>query len=129
MQAIFCYWDAISRNIVIAHSLKSLKDVPMRRPDTHFVRVLSRLMSKNILKALITELYTIKVDICHPGAISHDKSDRPFCKKSPGRPYETSCYIFVTVLSRITSPNLPKTLNHIQYRLLFVTGGNITQYK
>ena len=81
MQAIFCYWDAISRNIVIAHSLKSLKDVPMRRPDTHFVRVLSRLMSKNILKALITELYTIKVDICHPGAISLDKSYRPCCKK------------------------------------------------
>ena len=101
MQAIFCYWDAISRNIVIAHSLKSLKDVPMRRPDTHFVRVLSRLMSKNILKALITELYTIKVDICHPGAISHDKSNRPCCKKSPGRPYETSCYIFVTVVTEL----------------------------
>ena len=69
--------------------------------------------------------YTVLLD--HP--VSLDKSDRPFCKKSPGRPYETSCYIFVTVLSRITSPNLPKTLNHIQCRLLFVTGGNITQYK
>ena len=52
MQDVICHWGAISRNIVIAHSLKSLKDVPMRRPATHFVRVLSRLMSKNILKAL-----------------------------------------------------------------------------
>ena len=37
---------------VIGHSLKILEDVPMRRPATHFVRVLNKLMSKNILKAL-----------------------------------------------------------------------------
>ena len=52
IKAGFIYLYIISRNIVIAHSLKSLKDVPMTRPATHFVRVLSRLMSKNILKAL-----------------------------------------------------------------------------
>ena len=52
MQDVICHWGAISRNIVIAHSLKILEDVPMRRPATHFVRVLSRLVSKNILKAL-----------------------------------------------------------------------------
>ena len=52
MKAGFIYLYIISRNIVIAHSLKSLKDVPMRRPATHFVRVLNKLMSKNILKAL-----------------------------------------------------------------------------
>ena len=52
MQDVICHWGAISRNKVIAHSLKSLKDVPMRRPATHFVRVLNKLMSKNILKAL-----------------------------------------------------------------------------
>ena len=39
-----------------------------------------------------------------------------------GRPYETSCYIFFTVLSRLATQNLPKTLNHVQCRLLFVTG-------
>ena len=126
MQAIFCYWDAISRNIVIAHSLKSLKDVPMRRPATHFVRVLNKLMSKNILKALNYIQYKLLIvtqEQYHTTkVISHSV-------KSLQDVPETSCYIFVTVLSRMTSPNLPKKLNHIQYRLLFVTGGNIMQQK
>ena len=53
---------------------------------------------------------------------ARNKSDRPFLKKSRGRPYETSCFIFLTVLSRLTSQILPKTLNNIQCRMLFVTG-------
>ena len=38
---------------------------------------------------------------CYWNAISRNISDRPFLKKSPGRPYETSCYIFVTVVTEL----------------------------
>ena len=40
------------------------------------------------------ELYTIQGIICHPGAISRNKSDQWALKKYQGPPYETSCNIF-----------------------------------
>ena len=40
------------------------------------------------------ELYTIQGIICHPGALSRNKSDQWALKRCQGRPYETSCNIF-----------------------------------
>ena len=37
---------------VIANSLKSPKDIPMRRPATYFLTVLKRLTSPNLSKTL-----------------------------------------------------------------------------
>ena len=121
MQAGFCHWGAISRNIAIAHSLKSSEDAPMRRPTTYFVTVLIRLTSLSLPKTMNHRQCRL---IFVTGGQYHarNKSDRPFLKKSRGRPYETSCFIFLTVLSRLTSQILPKTLNNIQCRMLFVTG-------
>ena len=97
-------------------------------------------MSSNIfcksckqIKAYISpkniELYTIQAVMCHPGHISHDRSDRRVLKKSQGRPYETSSNIFGKILNRLMSTYLPYTLNYIQYRLLCVTQATYREIK
>ena len=104
----------------IRHSLKSLEDVHMRRPKTYFDTVLWRLMSPNLKKN--TKIHTIHVVICHWDVISHNDSDRPILKKSRGRPHVTSFNIFCNSFRKIAVQKSPKTLNYIQFRLLFVTG-------
>ena len=47
------------------------------------------------------ESYTIQGIICHPGAISRNKSDQWVLKKSQGRPNETSCNIFCNRFKQI----------------------------
>ena len=61
--------------------------------------------------------------ICHWGAISGNIAIAHSLKSSEDVPMRRPTTYFVTVLIRLTSPNLPKTLNHRPCRLAFVTGG------
>ena len=105
---------------VIDESLKSSEDVPMRRPATYFVTVFKRLTSPNLPKTLnfsqhimlfVTGVKYHPIKVIDESLISTE--DVPM-----GRP----ATYFVTVFKRLTSPNLPKTLNFSQYMMLFVTG-------
>ena len=67
------------------------------------------------------ELYTIQGIICHPGAISRNKSDQWPWKSTKDVLMRRPATHFATVLNWLVSTILPKTLNYIQYRLLCVT--------
>ena len=60
--------------------------------------------------------------ICHRVAITQDKSDQQILKISRGRTHVTSFNIFCNSFRKIAVQKSPKTLNYIQFRLLFVTG-------
>ena len=53
----------------------------------------------------------------HPIKVTDESS-----KSSEDVPMRRPATYFVTVFKRLTSPNLPKTLNFSQYMMLFVTG-------
>ena len=55
------------------------------------------------------ELFTIQAVMCHTDDILRNKSDLRILNKSQGRAY------FVTVLNKLTSTHLPKTLIYILY--------------
>ena len=105
---------------VIANSLKSPKDIPMRRPATYFLTVLKRLTSPNLSKTLNYvqyRLWFVTGGKYHPIKVIGHSLKRP-----EDVPIRRPTTYFVTVLIRLTSPNLPKTLNHRPCRLAFVTG-------
>ena len=71
------------------------------------------------------ELYTIEGNICHPGAISRNKSYPWALKKSQGRPYETSCNIFCKSFKQIKAYISPKNIEVYTIQVLCVTQATI----
>ena len=98
---------------------KSPRDILMRRPAQYFATVLNRLTSTNLPKTLNYIQYRL---LCVTKAtyraikVIHEswKISKDVLMRRPAT-------YFVTVLNRVMSTNLPKTLNYIQYMLLCVT--------
>ena len=59
--------------------------------------------------------------MCHPGHISHNRSDRRVLKKSQGRPYETSSNIFCKSFKQIKAYISPKNIEVYTIKVLCVT--------
>ena len=126
---VICHRGAISSVKVIDESLKSSEDVPMRCPATYFVTVFKRLTSQNLPKTLNISQYIMLFVTgvqYHPIKVIDES-----LKSSEDVPMRRPATYFVTVFKRLTSQNLPKTLNISQYIMLFVTspGCNIIRLK
>ena len=63
--------------------------------------------------------------MCHPGHISHNRSDRRVLKKSQGRPYETSSNIFCKSFKQIKAYISPKNIEVYTIKVLCVTQATI----
>ena len=99
----------------------------MRRTATYFVTVLSRLMSTNLPKTLNYIQYRL---LCVTQATYRAiKVIDDSLKISKDVLMRRPATYFVTVLNRLMSTNLPKTLIFIQYRLLCVTQGTYRAIK
>ena len=124
---LFVTWVQYHPIKVIDRSSKSPEYVPMRRPATYFVTVFKRLTSPKLPKTLNFSQYIMLFVIgvqYHPIKVIDESLKSP--EDVPmGRP----ATYFVTVFKRLTSPNLPKTLNFSQYMMLFVTGMQYHQIK
>ena len=59
--------------------------------------------------------------MCHTGNISRNKSDQWVLKSFKDVLIRRPATYFANILNRLTSTNFPKTLNYLQYRVLFVT--------
>ena len=110
---LLCVTQATYRAIKVIHeSWKISKDVLMRRPATYFVTVLNRLMSTNLPKTLNYIQYRL---LCVTQATYRAikvideswKIPKDVLMRRPAT-------YFVTVLNRLMSTNIPKTLNYIQ---------------
>ena len=117
---LFVTWVQYYPIKVIDESLKSPEDVPMRRPATYFVTVFKRLTYSKLPKTLNFSQYIMSFVTgvqYHPIKVIDES-----LKSSEDVPIKRPATYFVTVLKRLTQPNLPKTLNFSQYIMLFVTG-------
>ena len=104
---------------VIAESWKSCKDVLIRRPATYFAIILYWLTSTNLQK--ITLNNTQKGCFLSPRCrITQKKVIAKSWENSKDVLIRRPATFFGTISNRLTSRNLPKTLNYKQYRLLFV---------
>ena len=67
--------------------------------------------------------------MCHPGHISHNRSDRRVLKKSQGRPYETSSNIFCKSLKQIDVFISPKYIKLYTIQAVMYHPGHISRNK
>ena len=114
-----CHPGHISYNRSDRQVLKSPKDVLMRRPPTYFAKVLNRL-KPTYLPRTLKYIYN-KGIMCHPGHISHNRSDRRVLKKSQGRPYETSSNIFCKSFKQIKAYISPKNIEVYTIQVFNIT--------
>ena len=108
MQAGFCHRAAISRNLSDRQFVKKSLGHPYETSCYVFSYSFEKIDVAKSLKN--TELRTIQVVICHWGEISPNKSDRPFLKKTRGRPNKTSYYIFCNSFNQIDIPKSPQNI-------------------
>ena len=108
IQGIICHPGVISRNKSDQWALKKYQGRPNETSCNTFCNSFKLIgvfkSPKNI------ELYTIEGNICHPGAISRNKSDHKALKKSQGRSYETSWNIFCNSFKVIGVYKSPKNI-------------------
>ena len=108
---------------VITHSLKSPEDVLMRRPATYFCKSLKQIGVSKLPKILnyiqYSLLFVTRVQY------NTNKMMANSLRSPEDVPMRSPATYFFKVLSRLATQNLPKTLNHVQCRLLFVTSYNI----
>ena len=104
---------------VINEPWKSTKDVLMRRPATYFATVLNWFASTNLPKTLNYiqhRVFFVTQVLYHAIRVTNEpwKNPKDVLMRRPATD-------FATDLKWLASTNLPKTLNHIQHKVLFVT--------
>ena len=111
IQAVMCHTGDIPCNKSDQWVLKNFQGRPYETSCKIFCNSSKQIdvykSPKNI------DLYTIQAVMCHTDDILRNKSDLRILNKSQGRAY------FVTVLNKLTSTHLPKTLICIQGGFLY----------
>ena len=102
MQADICHSGTISHNKSDHKVMREkARDVLMRCPATHLLRVWHRLKSFFSLKNI--ESYSIQADICHQDIISHNNSDGQVIKNPRDILMRRPANYGETVLKRLSS--------------------------
>ena len=107
IQAVMCHPGHISGNKSDRQVLKKSKGRPYETSCNIFCNSFKQNYVYKSPKHI--ELFTIQDVMCHTDDILRNKSDLRILNKSQGRAY------FVTVLNKLTSTHLPKTLIYILY--------------